>query len=216
MSLVLCCLSDKAGALSEAWRTLRPGGRALATFPRVGRRFGFRRRSLGVTRERSEGPGGSAPLERVACEIRLVRGAAPLGEARRPVLVLRPREARRSSGLPALVASEPLLESSDVLGISHDQDRIPRVELGGGGRIYQGGVETVRFPAGGPDQEAIRLGPDHSLGIRQGLARYRGGLGEEVFLEVRPERGRCDRLDGVGDLRSERRVGAEPTGHIPG
>jgi SAM-dependent methyltransferase len=34
MSLVLCCLTDKAGALSEAWRLLRPGGQALVTYPR--------------------------------------------------------------------------------------------------------------------------------------------------------------------------------------
>ena len=34
MSLVLCCLRDKAGALSEAWRMLRPGGLALVTYPR--------------------------------------------------------------------------------------------------------------------------------------------------------------------------------------
>ncbi|HEV2166043.1 MAG TPA: class I SAM-dependent methyltransferase [Thermoplasmata archaeon] len=49
MSLVLCCLYEKGGALSEAWRVLRPGGRLLATFPRAFRWFGVRRRSLGMT-----------------------------------------------------------------------------------------------------------------------------------------------------------------------
>ena len=34
MSLVLCCLTNKARALSEAWRMLRPGGLALVTYPR--------------------------------------------------------------------------------------------------------------------------------------------------------------------------------------
>ncbi|MCI4357662.1 MAG: class I SAM-dependent methyltransferase [Thermoplasmata archaeon] len=52
LSLVLCCLSDKAGALSQAWRILRPGGRLLVTFPRVGQRLRLRRRTLGLTRER--------------------------------------------------------------------------------------------------------------------------------------------------------------------
>ena len=49
LSLVLCCLADKSGALAETWRVLRPGGRALVTFPKAGRRWGWRRRSLGVT-----------------------------------------------------------------------------------------------------------------------------------------------------------------------
>lgn len=34
LSLVLCCLVDKAGAMDELWRVLRPGGRALVTYPR--------------------------------------------------------------------------------------------------------------------------------------------------------------------------------------
>ncbi len=34
LSLVLCCLADKDGAMETAWRLLRPGGRALVTFPR--------------------------------------------------------------------------------------------------------------------------------------------------------------------------------------
>lgn len=36
LSLVLCCLVDKAGALETAWRILRPGGRAIVTYPRRG------------------------------------------------------------------------------------------------------------------------------------------------------------------------------------
>jgi SAM-dependent methyltransferase len=35
-SLVLCCLVEKEGALDQAWRTLRPGGRILVTYPRLG------------------------------------------------------------------------------------------------------------------------------------------------------------------------------------
>jgi SAM-dependent methyltransferase len=34
LSLVLCCLQDKEGAMDEAWRILRPAGRALVTWPR--------------------------------------------------------------------------------------------------------------------------------------------------------------------------------------
>ena len=34
MSLVLCCMVDKEGALAEVWRILRPGGRLLVTYPR--------------------------------------------------------------------------------------------------------------------------------------------------------------------------------------
>ncbi|MGC2288265.1 MAG: class I SAM-dependent methyltransferase [Thermoplasmata archaeon] len=33
LSLVLCCMVDKSGALDEAWRVLRPGGLALVTYP---------------------------------------------------------------------------------------------------------------------------------------------------------------------------------------
>ncbi len=49
MSLLLCCLWDKAGALAEAWRILKPGGRALLTYPRAGPFRRFRRRSLAMT-----------------------------------------------------------------------------------------------------------------------------------------------------------------------
>lgn len=51
MSLVLCCLVDKEGAMETAWRILRPGGRALVTYPR-GRLPRPRRGSLRVTEER--------------------------------------------------------------------------------------------------------------------------------------------------------------------
>lgn len=49
LSLVLCCLVDKTGALEEAWRLLRPGGLLLASYPR--RRLVLRRgrASLRVT-----------------------------------------------------------------------------------------------------------------------------------------------------------------------
>ncbi len=50
LSLVLCCLADKAGALDEAWRILRPGGLALVTYPRVRCPLIRRRRSLRVTK----------------------------------------------------------------------------------------------------------------------------------------------------------------------
>jgi SAM-dependent methyltransferase len=43
LSLVLCCLVDKAGAMDEAWRILRPGGLLLATFPRARKRVSRRR-----------------------------------------------------------------------------------------------------------------------------------------------------------------------------
>jgi ubiquinone/menaquinone biosynthesis C-methylase UbiE len=33
LSLVLCCMVDKAGALNETWRILRPGGLALVSYP---------------------------------------------------------------------------------------------------------------------------------------------------------------------------------------
>lgn len=50
LSLVLCCLGDKRGALSEVWRILKPGGSAIVTFPfRLWvPRFG--RKPLGLTR----------------------------------------------------------------------------------------------------------------------------------------------------------------------
>jgi arsenite methyltransferase len=34
LSLVLCCLVEKEATLAEAWRVLRPGGRALVSYPR--------------------------------------------------------------------------------------------------------------------------------------------------------------------------------------
>lgn len=34
LSLVLCCMVDKEGALDTAWRILRPGGRLLVSYPR--------------------------------------------------------------------------------------------------------------------------------------------------------------------------------------
>ena len=50
LSLVLCCLVDKTGALSEAWRLLKPGGVLLASYPRTPKLFRRRRRtSLRVT-----------------------------------------------------------------------------------------------------------------------------------------------------------------------
>jgi len=48
-SLVLCCLSDKAGAMEEAWRILRPGGRMVVTYPRIGLSPYRRKRSMRVT-----------------------------------------------------------------------------------------------------------------------------------------------------------------------
>jgi ubiquinone/menaquinone biosynthesis C-methylase UbiE len=43
MSLVVCCLVDKEGAMDEAWRILRPGGVAFVSYPR--RRLPGRRRT---------------------------------------------------------------------------------------------------------------------------------------------------------------------------
>lgn len=54
LSLVLCCLVDKEGALDEAFRILRPGGVALVTWPR-GLRWSRRRAALRVTPERWAG-----------------------------------------------------------------------------------------------------------------------------------------------------------------
>ncbi len=51
LSLVLCCMVDKEGALDELWRVLRPGGRALVTYPRLGLGRGGRR-ALRVTPNR--------------------------------------------------------------------------------------------------------------------------------------------------------------------
>ncbi len=47
LSLVLCCVRDKEGVLDETWRLLRPGGRALVSYPRLS--LGSRHRGLGVT-----------------------------------------------------------------------------------------------------------------------------------------------------------------------
>ena len=55
LSLVLCCMVDKAGALREAHRILRPGGLALVTYPRRYLPFlpgARRRKSLRVTPRR--------------------------------------------------------------------------------------------------------------------------------------------------------------------
>lgn len=45
LSLVLCCVRDKAGVLDETWRVLRPGGWAVVSYPR----FQAGSRGLGVT-----------------------------------------------------------------------------------------------------------------------------------------------------------------------
>jgi ubiquinone/menaquinone biosynthesis C-methylase UbiE len=51
LSLVICCMVDKEGALDETWRILKPGGRALVSYPRRRRPSG-RRSALRVTPER--------------------------------------------------------------------------------------------------------------------------------------------------------------------
>jgi ubiquinone/menaquinone biosynthesis C-methylase UbiE len=48
-SLVLCCLVDKAGAMDEIWRVLRPGGLARVTYPRIGLSWYRRKRAMRVT-----------------------------------------------------------------------------------------------------------------------------------------------------------------------
>jgi SAM-dependent methyltransferase len=52
MSLLLCCLADKEGAIDEAWRILRPGGLVLVSYPRIGATPFRRKRSLAVAPER--------------------------------------------------------------------------------------------------------------------------------------------------------------------
>jgi ubiquinone/menaquinone biosynthesis C-methylase UbiE len=54
LSLVLCCMVDKEGALNEAWRIIRPSGRCYASYPRRSLVPRFRRPSLRVTPERWE------------------------------------------------------------------------------------------------------------------------------------------------------------------
>ncbi len=49
LSLVLCCLVEKAAVLDQTWRILRPTGRALVTYPAWG--VPFRRESLRVRPE---------------------------------------------------------------------------------------------------------------------------------------------------------------------
>jgi SAM-dependent methyltransferase len=52
LSLVICCMVDKEGALDEAWRILRPGGEVLVTYPRRRGVRARRRASLRVLPDR--------------------------------------------------------------------------------------------------------------------------------------------------------------------
>ncbi len=52
LSLVLCCMVDKEGALDETWRILRPGGRVYVSYPKVSCSLTRRRPSFRVTPER--------------------------------------------------------------------------------------------------------------------------------------------------------------------
>ena len=54
LSLVICCLVDKEGAMDEAWRILRPGGCAFVSYPRRRLPRLRRRPSLRVLPERWE------------------------------------------------------------------------------------------------------------------------------------------------------------------
>jgi ubiquinone/menaquinone biosynthesis C-methylase UbiE len=54
LSLVLCCMSDKEGAMDEAWRMLRPGGSVYVSYPRRRLLPARRRTALRVTPERWE------------------------------------------------------------------------------------------------------------------------------------------------------------------
>jgi ubiquinone/menaquinone biosynthesis C-methylase UbiE len=49
LSLVLCCLRDKAGALTEAWRILRYGGLVLVSYPERPWALQLRKTSLRVS-----------------------------------------------------------------------------------------------------------------------------------------------------------------------
>ena len=49
---LLCCLVDKAGAMGEIWRVLRPGGRALVTFETLTPAWTRRGRALRLTDRR--------------------------------------------------------------------------------------------------------------------------------------------------------------------
>jgi ubiquinone/menaquinone biosynthesis C-methylase UbiE len=51
LSLVLCCMVDKAGAMDEAWRILSPGGLALVSYPERRWRINPQKRSLRVSPE---------------------------------------------------------------------------------------------------------------------------------------------------------------------
>ncbi|MCI4347751.1 MAG: class I SAM-dependent methyltransferase [Thermoplasmata archaeon] len=51
LALVLCCMVDKAGALDETWRILRPGGLALVSYPERRWRLSWRKASLRVSPE---------------------------------------------------------------------------------------------------------------------------------------------------------------------
>ena len=55
LSLVLCCMVDKRGALDEAWRILRPGGLALVSYPEPGWRLRTVQRSLQLSRRLWDG-----------------------------------------------------------------------------------------------------------------------------------------------------------------
>ena len=51
LSLVLCCMVDKIGALDETWRMLRPGGLAVVSYPERRWRLSRRKASLRVSPE---------------------------------------------------------------------------------------------------------------------------------------------------------------------
>ncbi|MFZ0830967.1 MAG: class I SAM-dependent methyltransferase [Thermoplasmata archaeon] len=51
LSLVLCCMVEKGGALDEAWRILRPGGLVMASYPERRWRLSARKMSLRVSSE---------------------------------------------------------------------------------------------------------------------------------------------------------------------